>query len=302
MKRFLAMFAAFSIAVTACGSAGDDVIASVNGADISRARVDQLVPDTGEEIALAEFTRYLSVVIQWEAIIQSASSDLGIEPTDNEIDTRLGELVAGLREGQSLEDYLADSDASEAGIREFARQLVIQDAVEARLAATVVLVTDEEVSSELLTSRLDWTIVCVSHILVGTVEEAVAVMGRLAGGEDFAAIAREVSLETESGENGGNLGCLSPAGFVASFAAGTMEAEIGVPTVPIVSDLGFHIILVSQREEATLEIVREALEGEILGAAVDEWFTSAIDDAVVTVDAEIGIWVTDPSPQVLATN
>ncbi len=301
MKRLLAVLVALSIVTAAC-SGSDAVVASVNGTDIPRSEVEKLVPVADEDGAASDFTRFLSVVIQWRAISLAAASDFGIMPTEDEITMRLDELVAGQAEGATLEEYLAAVDASEEGIREFARQLIIQDGVQARLAETAERIGDDVINAELADSPLDWTVVCASHILVEIEEEALAVAARLDAGEDFATIAQEVSLDPGSGSNGGDLGCTSPGGYVPSFATATMEAELGVPTAPVESEFGFHIILVTQREEATSELVRDALEREALVGAVDDWFMGVIESADVTVDDEIGVWVTEPSPQVLSVN
>ena len=133
MKRILAAVAALSIVVTACGGS-DDVVASVNGEDITRSEVNVLVPDTDDPSAVTDFSRYLTVVIQWEAISQAAAEE-GIEPTDEEIDARLDELVAGQGEGATLEQYLEQVQASEEGIRLFTEQLVIQDVIQTDLPA-----------------------------------------------------------------------------------------------------------------------------------------------------------------------
>lgn len=274
----------------------------MNGVDLNRSRVEILIPESAGETAPSEFSRFLTVIIQWEAVAQAAESDFGIDPTEQEIDVRLEEFVAGLGDGTTLEAYLASVNASVAGIREFARQLVIQDGIESRLADAADPISDDTITDELVNARLDWTVVCASHILVETVEDAEAVIVRLDGGEAFATVAGEVSLDPGSASNGGDLGCNSPSGFVDSFAAATMVAEIDVPTAPVESDFGFHIILVSQREEATQELVREALEIDALAAAVKDWFVAVIASAEVSVDEAIGVWVTEPTPQVLATN
>lgn len=299
MKRILAAAAALSIVVTACGGS-DEVVASVNGEDIARSQVNVLVPDTDDPSAVTDFTRYLSVVIQWEAISQAAAEE-GIEPTDEDVDARLNELVEGQGEGLTLEEYLAEVQASEEGIRLFTEQLVIQDAIQTELAEEGT-VTDDEVNSELASNLLDWTVVCTEHILVGSEEEAIAVQDRLAAGEDFAEVAAEVSTDVASAASGGDLGCNSPASFVDSFAAAALEAEIDVVTEPVESEFGYHLILVTQREVATPEIVRAALENDALASAVDAWFLNVLETADVTVDEEIGVWVTDPSPQVLTVN
>jgi len=301
MRRLIVVLAVFSLVVAAC-SDSDEVVASVNGADIARSQVDILAPETDDGSVVADFTRYLSVIIQWEAISQAAAADYGIEPTADEIDARLVELVAGQGEGATLEDYLAQVNASEEGIRQFAAQLIIQDAVQAALTDSADPISEEVVNTELLDNLLDWTVVCASHILVGTEEEAAVVTSRLDSGEDFAVVAAEVSTDPGSAPNGGDLGCNSPTGFVDAFATATMEAEIGVVTEPVESEFGFHVILVSQREEATPDIVRDAMVRDALATAVDEWFVGVIESAVVSVDEEIGVWVTDPTPQVLASN
>ena len=301
MKRTLAVLVGLSIVVTACGGS-EDIVASVNGTDIPRSEVEKLVPVNEEENAASDFTRYLSVVIQWEAISQAALSDFGITPANDEISARLDELVAGQSEGATLEEYLAAVDASVEGIREFAGQLIIQDGVSALLSESAELISEEAINAELANSPLDWTVACAAHILVETEEEANAVTDRLESGEDFAVVAQEVSLDPGSGANGGDLGCSSPAGFVEPFAVATMEAKIDVPTAPVETEFGYHIIVVSQREEATPEVVRNALERDALDGAVETWFVGVIEAADVTVDEEIGVWVTEPSPQVLVVN
>ena len=80
---------------------------------------------------------------------------------------------------------------------------------------------------------LEWTQVCASHILVATEEEATNLKTQLDDGGDFAVLATEMSLDTGSGAQGGDLGCASPAGYVGPFADATMTATIGVVTDPV---------------------------------------------------------------------
>ncbi|GMQ94726.1 MAG: peptidylprolyl isomerase [Acidimicrobiia bacterium] len=301
MKRLLVLLAVFSIVAAAC-SGTDVVVASVNDTDILRSQVDRLVPQDDDDATSGGFAQYLSVAIQWEAVGQAAFSEFGITPTEDEITTRLDQLVADQGEGVTLEDYLASVQASEETIREVTKQLIIQDRVQEQFAASAEPIADDLVNQELVDSPMDWTIVCAAHILVETEDEATAVAARLESGEDFATVAEEVSLDPGSAANGGDLGCNSPAGFVEPFALATMEAEIDVPTAPVESEFGFHIIVVSQREEATTDVVRQTLERDTLTNAVTDWFVRVIESAEVVVDDDIGVWVTEPRPQVIAVN
>lgn len=300
MKRHLVVLVVLSVIAAACSS-NDGVVASVNDEDIVRSQVEILAPQTDEDSS-ADFTRFLSVVVQWKAVSQAAAAEFGIVPTEGEIDAKLDELVAAQGEGVTLEAYLAQANASEEGIRQFANQMVIQDAVQEELAAAVDPVGEDAVSKELVDNYLDWTVVCAAHILVETHDEAVVVLARLDAGEDFAEVARELSTDVGSGANGGDLGCSSPTGYVPEFAAATMDAEIDVVTAPVETQFGYHLILVTQREEATPEVVRASLERDAAAGELDSWFVRVLGDAVVVVDEAIGVWVTEPSPQVIAIN
>ena len=294
MKQLLVVLAVLSITAAACSSS-DGVVASVNDEDIERSQVDVLAPGPADELEASVFARYLSIAIQWKAVVQGAAAEYGIEPTDDEIDAKFNEFVEA--QGQAAFEAL-----SEEGVRGLAAQLVIQEAVESELAPEVDFVSDDVVSREIIENFLDWTIVCSAHILVETENEAVAVIARLDAGEDFGDVARDVSTDTGSGANGGDLGCSSPSGYVTEFAAATMAADLNVVTDPIESEFGYHVILVSGREEATPEVVRETLERNALIGAVDAWFARVVGDAAVVIDEGIGVWVTEPSPQVVTVN
>jgi parvulin-like peptidyl-prolyl isomerase len=294
MKRLVLVLAVLSVVAAACGNS-DGFVASVNDEDIERSQVEILAPGSVDELAASNFTRYLSVAIQWKAVSQAAVAEYGIEPTEDEIDKKFDEFLEAQGEA-------AFQTLSEEGVRGLARQLVIQEAVEVELAQNVDAVTDDVVGKEMVDNFLDWTIVCAAHILVETEDEAVEVIARLDGGEDFGDVARDVSTDTGSGASGGDLGCQSPSGYVAEFSAATMAAEIDVVTAAVESEFGYHIILVSQREEATPEIVRATLERNALLGAVDAWFLRVVGGATVVVDEGIGSWVTEPTPQVVAVS
>ena len=222
-------------------------------------------------------------------------------PTDEEVEARVNQLVAEFSPTATLDEYLVSANASEAGIRLYARQLIIQQAIEDELADDYTQPTPEDAAAELAEFPLDWTEVCSAHILVATIEEAEAVMTRLEDGEDFGELATELSIDTQSGANAGDLGCVAPSGFVTEFADAAMNAEIDTPTDPVESEYGYHIILVSSRTTAEEDVVLEYLDSTAKYGAVDAWFIGSVKAANVVVAADVGVWVTDPSPQVLPT-
>jgi len=301
MKKVVVAGAALAVLLAACSSSGG-IVASVNDVEVSRSDVESMVRDAGRGFTEEDFATYLSVVIQWEATQQAAFEQLGLEVTEQEVDDRVDQLVVDFAAGATIDDYLQSVNASESGIRLYATQLILQEAIQEELSASVIGVTDEDVANELRDFPLDWTRVCASHILVATQDEAEDVQSRLEGGEKFAELAIELSTDVASGANGGDLGCAPPSGYVGPFADATMSAEVGVVTEPVETEFGYHLILVNERTEAPPEQVRLYLEQLADSSVVDDWFIEVIEAASVTVEETVGEWVTDPAPQVLVTN
>jgi parvulin-like peptidyl-prolyl isomerase len=133
---------------------------------------------------------------------------------------------------------------------------------------------------------------------VPTQEEAADALDRIEGGEGFAAIAEEVSIDPGSGPEGGDLDCSSVAGFVPEFAEVAMSAEIGEITEPVETQFGFHIIRVDSRELATAVEIRQSMLDGRIETAVSDWYLDTLAAADVTVVREFGTWMQSPTPHV----
>jgi parvulin-like peptidyl-prolyl isomerase len=85
------------------------------------------------------------------------------------------------------------------------------------------------------------------HILVATEAEAQQVLARLQNGEDFAAVAQEVSLDTTSGQQGGDLGWFGRGMMVAPFEEAAFALEVNQLSQPVQTQFGYHIIQVTEK-------------------------------------------------------
>lgn len=133
-------------------------------------------------------------------------------------------------------------------------------------------------------------IVCAAHILVSTSEEAEAILDALDAGSDWNEIAPLTSIDP-SGSDGGFLACLPPdeirATFVPEFAEAALQAEVGVPTGPVETEFGFHVIRLVPPDELNL------------GAAVTLRLQTFDDRFDIYIDPRFGEW--DPNGIVVPT-
>lgn len=90
------------------------------------------------------------------------------------------------------------------------------------------------------------------HILVKTEEEAKAVLTRLNAGEDWTKVSAEVSIDTGSKANGGDLGWFGKGMMVAPFEEAAFAMKIGEISQPVESSFGFHIIQLLGRQDKPL--------------------------------------------------
>jgi peptidyl-prolyl cis-trans isomerase D len=117
------------------------------------------------------------------------------------------------------------------------------------------------------------------HILVETEEEANSIYERIQNGEDFAELAKELSLDTGSGAVGGDLGWFGKGAMVAPFEEAAFSLEVGEVGEPVKSDFGYHIIQVLGHQENPLNATQFEQKKETV---FTDWLTAAKEDAEIT--------------------
>jgi peptidyl-prolyl cis-trans isomerase C len=134
--------------------------------------------------------------------------------------------------------------------------------------------------------------VTLRHIMVETPEEAEKVLARLAGGEDFAAVAAEVSKDEYTAFQGGLIGEIKEGqtpfqvGNCENFGDVVFNLEAGKPSAVTPSDRGYHIFLVDKKTEASyapLEQVSGRIRERILVPESDavDYFNAHRDEYVI---------------------
>ncbi|MNI41163.1 Foldase protein PrsA 1 precursor [compost metagenome] len=122
-----------------------------------------------------------------------------------------------------------------------------------KLVEPKVKVTEDEISKYYEENKASFNQeeeVRASHILVKTKAEADAIVKQLAGGADFAALAKEKSADTGSKEKGGDLNFFKKGDMVAEFSNAAFKLKVGETSGPVKTDYGYHVIKVTDRKEA----------------------------------------------------
>lgn len=102
------------------------------------------------------------------------------------------------------------------------------------------------------------------HILCSTEEEARAVLGELAAGADFAALARTRSRHSQSAVAGGDMGYLRREQLLPEMRDLVWQARPGqLLPAPVRTRMGYHVIEVTDHRRRTREEMRAELGGEV---------------------------------------
>lgn len=106
-------------------------------------------------------------------------------------------------------------------------------------------------------------------------EKAHQALKRLNAGEDFSALAKELSDDPGSATQGGNLGYFGREVMDPAFEAGSYAMQIGEVSSPIRSEYGFHIIRLDDirgGETKSFDMVKQDLKLEIQNERSEQLF------------------------------
>lgn len=113
---------------------------------------------------------------------------------------------------------------------------------------------------------------------------------RINQGEDFAAVAKDVSEDPGSAKDGGNLGWISKGDMVEAFDEKLYSMNVGEISEPVLSSFGYHIIKLSEiksPEVPALEELRETLVEELkLEKAEEAFLTKADELSTIIIDSD----------------
>ena len=127
-------------------------------------------------------------------------------------------------------------------------------------------------------------------------KQADAARARVAGGEDFAVVAKELSEDPGSKEQGGDLGFFARGQMVPPFEEVAFSLEPGQLSEVVKTDFGFHVIRVEERkaaeersfDDAAREIAEELVRNDrarTLAEEQEKALETAVGEGKTLVDA-----------------
>lgn len=230
-----------------------------------------------------------------DAVLDTMEEDLllaelaaaqGVEVSDDDVDAQLRAYV-----GQPV--VSEDDEATQEAIPDYvalmieeagARTGVSADSVRAFFRAQALRnAWMTEINGPLPT---EWPVLSARHILVETEEQANDILARLEAGEDFAALAEELSIDTGSGVQGGELAPAIAETYVGPFADAIRDAEVGVVVGPVQSEFGYHIIEVTDRTVQPLEGDARSTLLRARNMAFRAWLDEQMTEATIERSSE----------------
>jgi peptidyl-prolyl cis-trans isomerase C len=107
---------------------------------------------------------------------------------------------------------------------------------------------------------------------------------RLAGGEDFAAVAKSDSDDTGSGANGGDLGSFSHGQMVPQFDQAVFSLPVGKVSDPVKTPFGYHLIQVQEHNNKSLEEVKSQIEQKLKPELAKKQIDELKKSTTITLD------------------
>lgn len=232
----------FAATLTACGSGG--TVLTVNGQAITREQLDTKLENSTSPVTARQV---LQLMVTDDLIDQYAQSHK-ITVTQAEIDKVENQYKAQYPAAQ-WDQLLKTRGLTEQDVQDLIRRQIILD----KAVGGNVKVPPKQIAAyfALNHAQLDQPAQArARHILVADAATAQKVEADLKAGKDFAAEAKQYSMDPGSKDAGGELGWFPRGRMVPAFDTYVFTGPVGKISPPVKSPLGYHIIQIEERKPA----------------------------------------------------
>ena len=233
--------AASVLALSACGNAGDEKVATSKVGDVTKDQLYSEMKDSVGESALQLI------------VIEKVLNDK-YKVSDKEVNKEYEKQKKEM--GENYEQTLAAQNLNDKSFKRSIKLNLLQEAAMAdgvKVSEADMKSYYDEMSKELKAS----------HILVADEKTAKDIKAKLDKGEDFAKLAKKNSTDTGSAEAGGELGWFGPDKMVPEFTKAAYALKKGEISEPVKTSYGYHIIKLEDERDAKVKGSFEDNKAEI---------------------------------------
>lgn len=249
-----------------------EVVATVNGQNITREDLEKVfnaavqasgaqVSDLAPDQQLAGYNQLLQDLILDKLVDEAAAKE---QVTDADVDAEIAKIKAQFPDAAAFDAQLAQAGMTPEKLRENIRDGLMQsrwmqsqvkpaditpekarefydanpqefDQPETVKASHILFMVDAEATPEVAAQKE---------------EAAKKAAERASKGEDFTALAKELSEEPGASESGGDLGFFPKDRMVPEFAEAAFVQEVGTVGQPVKTQFGWHVIKVTDKKPA----------------------------------------------------
>lgn len=251
-----------TLGLVGCGSKNSDtagpVVAKYNGGEIhdgefqKQYKLQRTLVSPNDADSADQKKQFLEDYILDQKIIFGKAKAAGVKVDDNQVKTSVTQYKSQLvqyvygGDNNKLNDQMKKLGITDKDLTGLVQTfLSLQQFQQDKLKD--VKVSDDELKKYYDEHKDEFSNATVWHILTKTPEEAKAAKDRVVKGEDFAKVAKEVSIDPSAKDNGGKMeGPLT--NYVDPFREAAAKLPIGQLSDPVKSEFGYHIIKVEKRD------------------------------------------------------
>ena len=296
VKKLIPVIAILALALVwaGCGGLPKSAVASVNGKVITREDLDRAIQDLQQQYGqslpssdspqYAELQKQVAERLVNEEILWFEADKMNITVSDDEINQQIDQYKQQSGGDDAFNQKLSENNMTLDQLKDQVRKGLLFQKLYPEVTKDAAPVTDEQAKAYYNQNPTQFQkpeTRHVYHILVADEATANQVIARLNAGEDFGALAKELSTDPGSKDKGGDLGEVPSqnSGFVPEFEKAMDGLAAGQTSGPVKSQYGYHIIRVTEIKPAGQQTFEEAkadleqgLAMENQRAAFENWF------------------------------
>lgn len=291
-----------------------ELVASVNGTpiymadlDTEMSRYEKQMSMTGQApdaAKLAEMRKKVLDSLISRELLKQQSQKLGIKVSDAEVAAQVDALKKRFPSDAEFTSTLKKMNLTEDKLKQqFSQDMAIKKMIDEQVANKVTITPEDtkafyDGNPDLFKAP---EMVRASHILIKVdpkaspedkakaKEKIVAIQERIKKGEDFAAVAKEVS-ECPSSANGGDLDFFQRGQMVGPFEDAAFKLKPGEYSDVVETQFGFHLIKVTDKKEAGVtpyDDIKAKIEQHLKQDKVNKELTAYVDQLKSQAKVEI---------------